>query len=194
VSFWTQPINRRRLVKCNDNSDMLSRELPLHRFARRDSRSGSELPPLSPCTAPVGCQAGWSGDRITGSPPGWELHPHRRRVVRNQPSGWLLRLIPQVLSSRTRFPINESQHNGISGRDRYLNTIATRSIGRMLNRPFSVDPAGRRGFRDPQVISLVAAQGLSECFARVTRRPSRNRLVSREGETTDETIVFFEKA
>jgi hypothetical protein len=45
-----------------------------------------------------------------------------------------------------------------------------------------------------RVISLVAAQGLSECFARVTRRPSRNRLVSREGETTDETIVFFEKA
>ena len=24
-----------------------------------------------------------SGDRFTGSPPGWELHPHRLRVVRN---------------------------------------------------------------------------------------------------------------
>jgi hypothetical protein len=44
-----------------------------------------------------------------------------------------------------------------------------------------------------RVISLVTAQGLSERFARVTRRPSRNRLVNREGAKTDETIVFFEK-
>jgi hypothetical protein len=33
---------------------------------------------------------------------------------------------------------------------RYLNTIVTRSIGLALNGPFCVDPAGRRGFRDPQ--------------------------------------------
>ena len=45
-----------------------------------------------------------------------------------------------------------------------------------------------------RVISIVTAQGLRECFARVTRRPSRNRLVNREGETNDETIAFFEKS
>lgn len=45
-----------------------------------------------------------------------------------------------------------------------------------------------------RVVSIVAAQGLRECFARVTRHPSRNRLVNREGEINDETIVFFEKA
>src|ERR1019366_5227119 len=33
---------------------------------------------------------------------------------------------------------------------RYHNTIVTRSIGLALNGPFCVDPAGRRGFRDPQ--------------------------------------------
>jgi DNA methylase len=45
-----------------------------------------------------------------------------------------------------------------------------------------------------QVISLVKGQGMRECFARVKRRPSRNRLLNRDGETTDETIIFFEKA
>lgn len=44
-----------------------------------------------------------------------------------------------------------------------------------------------------RVISLVTNHGLRECFARLTRRPSRNRIVNREGETTDETLVFFEK-
>jgi len=45
-----------------------------------------------------------------------------------------------------------------------------------------------------RVVSLVTAQGLRECFARVTRRPSRNRILSRVGETTDETIIFLEKS
>jgi hypothetical protein len=45
-----------------------------------------------------------------------------------------------------------------------------------------------------RVISTVTAQGLRECFERVSRRPSRSRLLNREGETNDETIVFFEKS
>jgi len=44
-----------------------------------------------------------------------------------------------------------------------------------------------------RVVSLVTAQGLRECYSRITRHPSRNRMVNREGETTDETIIFFMK-
>jgi hypothetical protein len=35
-----------------------------------------------------------------------------------------------------------------------INTIVTRSIGLALTGPFCVDPAGRRGFRDPQATFL----------------------------------------
>src|SRR3954447_22142853 len=55
----------------------------MRRCAGRGSRSDSELPPFDPCTAsgqvvsPPGV-----GHAFTGSPPGWELHPHGRQVVR----------------------------------------------------------------------------------------------------------------
>jgi len=40
-------------------------------------------------------QAPWGGTRFTGSPPGWESHPHGLRVVRGLPAP--LRLIPKPL-------------------------------------------------------------------------------------------------
>jgi hypothetical protein len=40
-----------------------------------------------------------------------------------------------------------------------VNTIVTRSIGLALNGPFCVDPAGRRGFRYPQVVERREGQG-----------------------------------
>jgi hypothetical protein len=51
MSFWTQPINLRWLVPLNGDSGVPSLSLSLHSYARRDSRSGSELPPFDPCTA-----------------------------------------------------------------------------------------------------------------------------------------------
>jgi hypothetical protein len=47
---------------------------------------------------------------------------------------------------------------------RYLNTIATRSIGLALNGPFCVDPAGRRGFRDPQAFGRDKTSPVLRCF------------------------------
>jgi hypothetical protein len=41
----------------------------------------------------------------------------------------------------------------------YHNTIVTRSIGLALNDPFCLDPAGRRGFRDPQVLRGIRDKG-----------------------------------
>jgi hypothetical protein len=38
-----------------------------------------------------------------------------------------------------------------------INTIVTPPTGLASNGPFSVDPTGRRGFRDPQAISLGPA-------------------------------------
>src|SRR6187455_2430881 len=75
VSFWTQP-NRVWLVGCDDDW-MPSRALPMPGSARRDSQSGSGLPPLVPCTA-RGEMVGLLrvGLAVTGSPPGWESHPH----------------------------------------------------------------------------------------------------------------------
>jgi hypothetical protein len=72
---------------------------------------------------------------------------------------------------------------------------ATLKPGRRLCLVMGVPRAQRdKGDVLSRVISLVTAQGLRECFTRVTRRPSRNRIVNREGETTDETIIFFEKS
>jgi len=84
--------NLGRLVRLNDGSDVTSRLLPIRSCASRDSRSGSELPTFVPCTARW-CLSGAKrvGHAVTGSPPGWESHPHGHRVVRSQR---LLRPIP----------------------------------------------------------------------------------------------------
>src|SRR4051794_1873220 len=74
--FWARPVNLRRPVPNNDDC-VLSPKLPVHRCARRRSRSGSALPPFSPCTA--ACRVvgpARVGYAVTGSPPGWESHPH----------------------------------------------------------------------------------------------------------------------
>ena len=62
--------------------DVLSRGLPLGHCAGRDSRSGSELPPFTPCTAArmvVGHPT--VGYALTDSQSGREFHPHGHRVV-----------------------------------------------------------------------------------------------------------------
>jgi hypothetical protein len=54
-----------------------------------------------------------------------------------------------------------------------VNTIVTRSIGLALNGPFCVDPACRRGFRDPQPgANLGPNQNGQERMATTTRQPS----------------------
>src|SRR5260370_21705921 len=63
MCFWTQPVNLRWLVVLDDDSSVPSLALSVQSFARRDSRSGSELPPFVPCTARWGCQVPPSGTR-----------------------------------------------------------------------------------------------------------------------------------
>src|SRR5262245_45911038 len=85
ASFWTQP-NRNWLVGY-DGDWVPSRTLPVPDCARRGSRSGSELPPFGPCTAAVQVvRLLRVGHAVTGSPPGWESHPHGYRVVRGPPA------------------------------------------------------------------------------------------------------------
>lgn len=82
-SFWTQP-NRSWLVGLDDDS-MLSRALSMPGCAGRGSRSDSELPPFDPCTAGRKGSGLFQWVRLSqDSPPGWELHPHSYRVVRNR--------------------------------------------------------------------------------------------------------------
>jgi hypothetical protein len=82
VSFWTQP-NRSRLVGGDDDSNVPSPKLPMHGLAGRGSRSDSGLPPFDPCTAPERLVIlPEVGHAFTGSPPGWESHPHGCQVVR----------------------------------------------------------------------------------------------------------------
>src|SRR5262245_43631618 len=54
--------------------------LPVFSHARRDSRSGSELPPFKPASGIDGQSLPW-GLRITSASKGRELHPHRNEVV-----------------------------------------------------------------------------------------------------------------
>jgi hypothetical protein len=63
--------------------DSCLQELSMHRCAGRGSRSDSELPPFDPCTAPEQLvRLPKVGHAFTGSPPGWESHPHGCQVIR----------------------------------------------------------------------------------------------------------------
>jgi hypothetical protein len=70
----------------DDPVPALARRLPVRRCAGRRPRSGFGVPRVLPCTAAGGYRAVCCGSRVTGSPPGQELHLHRLRVVRNRSS------------------------------------------------------------------------------------------------------------
>jgi hypothetical protein len=70
----------------DDPVPALARRLPVRRCAGRRPRSGLGVPRVLPCTAAGGYRAVCCGSRVTGSPPGQELHLHRLRVVRNRSS------------------------------------------------------------------------------------------------------------
>jgi hypothetical protein len=83
-SCWTQP-NRGWLVGVDGDSTVPSLALPVRSCARRGSRPDSGLPPFAPCTAPREMvRFPGVGHAVTGSPPGWESHPHGYRVVRGR--------------------------------------------------------------------------------------------------------------
>jgi len=94
MSFWTQPINLRWLVVLDDDSGVPSRSLSIHSCARRGSRSGSELPPFVPCTAPRGCQVPQSGTRCHRFT-SWVGIAPTRWLSCQEPK--LLRLLPESL-------------------------------------------------------------------------------------------------
>jgi hypothetical protein len=157
----------------------------LARIERRDIRHGTGLPPESV-------------DLIVTSPP----YPFSTDCARSQRLSfwWLEESLEDDREVEVGARYKRHRQNALEDYFQELETCfahiaVTLKPGKRLCLVMGV-PQGQRDKGDilSRVISLVTAQGLSERFARVTRCPSRNRLVNREGAKTDETIVFLEKA
>ena len=107
VSFWTQP-DRSWLVGY-DGDWVPSRTLPMLSFARRGSRSGSELPPFDPCTASAtagpAVRSGSGCHRITswaGIAPARLSSCQEPRFLRLIPASGMNAVVSQRIARRTR--------------------------------------------------------------------------------------------
>jgi hypothetical protein len=118
----------------------------VRRCAGRRPRSGFGVPPVLPCTAAGGYQAVCCGSRVTGSPPGQELHLHRLRVVRNRSS----------MVSATDPPTSPRQGPGFSSTSRSVfavcdgaRAVALRGIRALVRPRASASGQGTSGPREP---------------------------------------------
>lgn len=156
----------------------------LARIERRDIRHGTGLTPESV-------------DLIVTSPP----YPFSTDCARAQRLSfwWLQESLEDERETEVGARYKRHRQNALEDYFRELETCfehiaVTLKPGKRLCLIMGVPRAQRdKGDVLARVVSLVTAQGLRECFVRVTRHPSRNRIVNREGETTDETIIFFVK-